>query len=102
MFAAGDYAPPEGLSRYVVPPPGRAVTAHYVQGCGHTAKLTLYKRTTIQISAFVDGVPGGRGYQQHTMDILFSSHPFARAWINIPARTIPEATGAPPTGRATA
>ncbi|WP_159585488.1 hypothetical protein [Chelativorans xinjiangense] len=89
MFAAGDYAPPEGLSRYASPPEGRALTAHYVQGYDNAAKLALYKRAAVQLSASVDGTPGQHGHQQHVMDILFASHPFARAWVNHPGEDDP-------------
>ncbi|WP_163264397.1 hypothetical protein [Chelativorans alearense] len=89
MFAAGNYTPPQGLSRYASPPEGRALIAHYVQGYDNAAKLALYKRAAVQLSASVDGTPGQHGHQQHVMDILFASHPFARAWINHPGEDDP-------------
>lgn len=89
MFAAGDYTPPQGLSRYASPPEGMALTAHYVQGYDTAAKLALYKRASVQLSTMVDGAPGRRGHQQHVIDILFASNPFARVWINHPGEDDP-------------
>ncbi|WP_404402157.1 hypothetical protein [Pelagibacterium halotolerans] len=89
MFAAGSYEPPAGLDRYVSPPPGTALNAHYVQGYQSAGRLALHKRAAVQLSASVDGEPGKKGHQQHLIDIRFASHPFARAWINHPGEDDP-------------
>lgn len=89
MFAAGDYAPPQAALDVVEPAQGKALTAHYVQGHDEAARLSLYKTANVQLSSMVDGKPGGRGHQQHVVDIRFAAHPFARAWINHPGEDDP-------------
>ncbi len=89
MFCAGSYNPPAGYCELVFPAEGEAVSAHYVQGHDTAARLALYKTRTVQLSASVDGTPGGHGHQQHLMDIRFAAHPFARAWINHPGEDDP-------------
>ncbi|WP_205910203.1 hypothetical protein [Rhizobium sp. FKY42] len=89
MFCAGTYEPPAHLSDYVEPKPGVAVLAHYVQGHDEAARLALYKTAHVQLSSMVDGKPGGRGHQQHVMDLRFAANPFARAWVNHPGEDDP-------------
>lgn len=89
MFAAGHYEPPAHLSDWVEPKAGEAITAHYVQGHDEAARLALYKTAHVQLSSMVDGRPGGRGHQQHVVDLRFAGHPFARAWINHPGEDDP-------------
>lgn len=89
MFCAGSYEPPASLEDYVEPKAGEAVTAHYVQGHDEAARLVLYKTAHVQLSSMMDGKPGGRGHQQHVVDMRFSANPFARAWINHPGEDDP-------------
>ncbi|MFD1747526.1 hypothetical protein ACFSE1_18810 [Rhizobium helianthi] len=89
MFAAGHYEPPPHLAAYVQPEPGQALTAHYVQGHDEAARLALYKTANVQLSVMVDGKPGGRGHQQHVVDLRFAGNPFARAWVNHPGEDDP-------------
>lgn len=89
MFCAGSYEPPAHLEHYVEPKAGEAVTAHYVQGHDEAARLVLYKTAHVQLSSMMDGKPGGRGHQQHVVDLRFSANPFARAWINHPGEDDP-------------
>lgn len=89
MFCAGSYRPPADVAGLVFPADGEAVSAHYVQGHDTAARLALYKTRSVQLSASVDGTPGGRGHQQHLVDIRFAAHPFARAWINHPGEDDP-------------
>ncbi len=89
MFCAGGYEPPEAACAVVEPEPGRALAAHYVQGHNEAARLALYKTAAVQLSSMVDGKPGGRGHQQHVVDLRFAADPFARAWINHPGEDDP-------------
>ncbi len=89
MFAAGSYAPPERLAALTSPPAGEALTAHYVQGHDEAARLVLYKTANVQLSSMMDGKPGGRGHQQHVVDLRFAGDPFARAWVNHPGEDDP-------------
>ncbi|MGE6740312.1 hypothetical protein ACQKGC_08580 [Allorhizobium pseudoryzae] len=89
MFAAGSYAPPERLAALTSPPTGEALTAHYVQGHDEAARLVLYKTANVQLSSMMDGKPGGRGHQQHVVDLRFAGDPFARAWVNHPGEDDP-------------
>lgn len=89
MFAAGSYAPPERLAALTSPPAGEALTAHYVQGHDEAARLVLYKTANVQLSSMMDGKPGGRGHQQHVVDLRFIGNPFARAWVNHPGEDDP-------------
>jgi hypothetical protein len=89
MFAAGSYTPPVAAGEVVDPPVGRAVTAHYVQGHDEAARLVLYKTAAVQLSSTMDGKPGGRGHQQHILDLRFAAHPLAKAWINHPGEDDP-------------
>ncbi|HLP68440.1 MAG TPA: hypothetical protein VK181_13080, partial [Rhizobium sp.] len=89
MFCAGGYEPPAAACAVVEPEPGKALTAHYVQGHDEAARLALYKTAAVQLSSMVDGKPGGRGHQQHVVDLRFASDPFARAWINHPGEDDP-------------
>jgi hypothetical protein len=89
MFAAGRYQPPAGLMNYVAPAPGTALLAHYAQGHGEAAYLSLYKTEAIQLSVNLHAKPGTYGHQQHVLDVRFASHPFARVWINHPGEDDP-------------
>jgi hypothetical protein len=89
MFAAGGYSPPSAAEEMVTPPAGKAITAHYVQGHDEAARLVLYKTAVVQLSSTMDGKPGGRGHQQHILDIRFAAHPLARAWVNHPGEDDP-------------
>ncbi|MBC2775080.1 hypothetical protein H6M51_19660 [Rhizobium sp. AQ_MP] len=89
MFAAGCYAPPVGIQDVVDPPAGKAVTAHYVQGHDEAARLVLYKTAAVQLSSTMDGKAGGRGHQQHILDIRFAAHPLAKAFVNHPGEDDP-------------
>jgi hypothetical protein len=89
MFAAGSYAPPAAAQDVVNPPSGKALTAHYVQGHDEAARLVLYKTAAVQLSSTMDGKPGGRGHQQHILDIRFAANPLAKAWINHPGEDDP-------------
>ncbi|MCY1666952.1 hypothetical protein [Rhizobium sp. SL86] len=89
MFAASHYAPPETLDALTSPPAGEALTAHYVQGHDEAARLVLYKTANVQLSSMMDGKPGGRGHQQHVVDLRFAGDPFARAWVNHPGEDDP-------------
>ncbi|MDQ0419520.1 hypothetical protein J2045_000530 [Peteryoungia aggregata LMG 23059] len=89
MLAAGDYSPPVAAAEVVTPPAGEAITAHYVQGHDEAARLVLYKTAAVQLSSTMDGKPGGRGHQQHILDIRFAAHPLARAWVNHPGEDDP-------------
>jgi hypothetical protein len=89
MFAAGSYSPPVEAQGVVRPPEGKALTAHYVQGHDEAARLVLYKTATVQLSSTMDGKPGGRGHQQHILDIRFAAHPLAKAWVNHPGEDDP-------------
>jgi hypothetical protein len=89
MFAAGSYEPPASVSAVVEPQKGRALTAHYVQGHDEAARLALYKSASVQLSSMMDGKPGGRGHQQHVIDLRFAANPFARAWVNHPGEDDP-------------
>jgi hypothetical protein len=89
MFAAGSYAPPAAASAVVEPEKGRALTAHYVQGHDEAARLALYKSAAVQLSSMMDGKPGGRGHQQHVVDLRFAGNAFARAWVNHPGEDDP-------------
>lgn len=89
MFAAGAYEPPAGLLAHTEPPEGTAITAHYAQGCGPAALLSLYKTRHVQLSCNTGARPGGYGHQQHVIDVLFSAHSMARSWINHPGEDDP-------------
>lgn len=89
QFLVGAYTPPAALAAYVSPPPGQAVTAHYVQGHAGAGRLALYKTAHVQLSACVDGRPGQTGHQQHLVDVRLATHPFARAWVNHPGEDDP-------------
>ncbi len=89
MFAAGHYVPPEEAAAVVSPTPGQALSAHYVQGHDEAARLVLYKSAHVQLSSMMDGKPGGRGHQQHVVDVRLAGSPFARAWINHPGEDDP-------------
>ncbi|WP_179945017.1 hypothetical protein [Martelella endophytica] len=89
MFCAGDYVPPEGLCEYVAPSPGRAVSAHYIQGYNKAAQLALYKTAAMQLSASIDAEPGRKGHQQHLADVQAAGHPMARVWVNHPGADDP-------------
>ncbi|MGR6432610.1 hypothetical protein ACU5AY_17000 [Rhizobium sp. PAMB 3174] len=89
MFCAGACEPPVAALSVVEPAPGKALTAHYVQGHDEAARLVLYKSAAVQLSSMMDGKPGGRGHQQHIVDLRFASNPFARAWINHPGEDDP-------------
>ncbi|MDH4414652.1 MAG: hypothetical protein QE484_15180 [Rhizobium sp.] len=89
MFAAGSYIPPDAAQGVVDPPAGQAVTAHYVQGHDEAARLVLYKTAAVQLSSTMDGKPGGRGHQQHILDVRFAADPLAKAWVNHPGEDDP-------------
>jgi hypothetical protein len=89
MFAAASYSPPAEARDVVDPPVGKAVTAHYVQGHDEAARLVLYKTAAVQLSSTMDGKPGGRGHQQHILDIRFAANPLAKAWVNHPGEDDP-------------
>ncbi|SMD12049.1 hypothetical protein [Rhizobium sp. RU36D] len=89
MFAAGSYSPPAQAQDVVDPPEGKALMAHYVQGHDEAARLVLYKTAAVQLSSTMDGKPGGRGHQQHVLDIRFAANPLAKAWINHPGEDDP-------------
>jgi hypothetical protein len=89
LFAAGRYQPPQDLARLVQPRPNEAVVAHYRQGYGPAALLTLYKTSQVQLSSNSGARPGGYGHQQHVLDLRFASHPMARSWINHPGEDDP-------------
>jgi hypothetical protein len=89
LFAAGRYEPPQDLQRYVEPAPGEVVLAHYRQGHGPAALLSLYKTRTVQLSTNSGARAGGYGHQQHVLDLRFASHPMARSWINHPGEDDP-------------
>jgi hypothetical protein len=89
MFAAGGYTPPKAATEVVEPAKGKAIVAHYVQGHGEAARLVLYKTSAVQLSSTMDGKPGGRGHQQHILDIRFAGHPLAKAWVNHPGEDDP-------------
>lgn len=89
MFCDGNYEPPAHLEHYVTPKPAEAVIAHYVQGHDEAARLALYKTAHVQLSSMMDGKPGGRGHQQHVVDLRFAANPFARAWVNHPGEDDP-------------
>lgn len=89
MFCSGGYEPPAAACAVVEPEPDKALTAHYVQGHDEAARLALYKTAAVQLSSMVDGKPGGRGHQQHVVDLRFAADPFARAWINHPGEDDP-------------
>lgn len=89
MLCAGSYSPPKEAATYADPTPGTAINAHYVQGLGPAGQLALHKRASVQLSSSVDGEPGRKGHQQHLIDVRFSGHPFARAWINHPGEDDP-------------
>ena len=89
MFASGRYEPPANLGRYVDPEPGTVVSAHYLQGYGPAARLSLYKTAHVQMSSNSGAKAGGYGHQQHVLDLRFAGHPMARAWINHPGEDDP-------------
>jgi hypothetical protein len=89
MFAAGRYAPPEGLAELVSPQAGQRVNASYRQGFGPAALLSLYKTPHVQLSTNSGAKAGSYGHQQHVLDLRFSSHPMARSWINHPGEDDP-------------
>lgn len=89
MLAAGRYEPPADPMEYIAPEPGLALTAHYAQGHGEAAHVSLYKTANVQLSANLRARPGTHGHQQHVLDIRFASHPFARVWINHPGEDDP-------------
>lgn len=89
LFAAGGYAPPGGLARYVEPAADEVVSASYRQGYGPAAQLSLYKTADLQLSTNSAARPGAHGHQQHVLDLRFSSHPMARSWINHPGEDDP-------------
>ncbi|MDI6835950.1 MAG: hypothetical protein QMD99_09590, partial [Rhizobiaceae bacterium] len=89
MFCSGGYEPPAAACAVVEPEPDKALTAHYVQGHDEAARLALYKTAAVQLSSMVGGKPGGRGHQQHVVDLRFAADPFARAWINHPGEDDP-------------
>ncbi|WP_205910451.1 hypothetical protein [Rhizobium sp. FY34] len=89
MLAAGSYVPPAKAAAVVKPEPGKALTAHYVQGHDEAARLVLYKTAAVQLSSMMDGKPGGRGHQQHVIDLRLAADPFARAWVNHPGEDDP-------------
>jgi hypothetical protein len=89
MLAAGGYAPPQGLIENVEPAQGQAVVAHYAQGYGPGALLSLYKSRHVQLSCNTGAHPGAYGHQQHVIDVLFAAHPMARSWINHPGEDDP-------------
>jgi hypothetical protein len=89
LFAAGTYEPPAQAQAVVSPEAGMALTAHYVQGHDEAARLALYKSAHVQLSSMMDGKPGGRGHQQHVVDVRLAGSPFARAWINHPGEDDP-------------
>ncbi|MCU0906263.1 MAG: hypothetical protein MUF73_02205 [Rhodobacteraceae bacterium] len=89
LLAAAGYAPPPALADWAAPPPGTALSAAYVQGYGPAARLRLWKTAHVQLSATVDGTPGGDGHQQHVVDVQAAGHPFARVWINHPGEDDP-------------
>lgn len=95
MLAAGSYAPPDAAAAVVSPAPGKALTAHYVQGHDEAARLALYKSAHVQLSSMMDGRPGGRGHQQHVVDLRFAGSPFARAWVNQPGEDDPWGSARP-------
>ncbi|QLF71235.1 hypothetical protein FE840_002235 [Peteryoungia desertarenae] len=89
MFASGGYSPPGEALRAAFVEPGMAISAHYVQGHDHAAKLALYKTSQVQLSSMVGGQPGGRGHQQHVVDVRFTANELARAWVNHPGEDDP-------------
>lgn len=89
MLAAGTYAPPQGLIDNVEPAHSEAVTAHYAQGYGPAALLSLYKTRNVQLSCNSGAKPGGYGHQQHVLDVLFADHSMARSWLNHPGEDDP-------------
>jgi hypothetical protein len=89
LLAATGYVPPPALADWVAPAPGTALSAQYVQGYGPAARLSLWKTAHVQLSATVDGIPGGGGHQQHVVDVKAAGHPFARVWINHPGEDDP-------------
>lgn len=89
LFAAGTYAPPEGLEAYAWPAAGQVVSARYLQGFGPAASLGLYKTRDVQLSTNSGAKAGGHGHQQHVLDLRFASHPMARCWINHPGEDDP-------------
>jgi hypothetical protein len=89
MLASGGYEPPSDLVDLAFPPDGEAINAHYRQGYGPAALLTLYKNAHVQLSTNSGAKAGGSGHQQHVLDIRFASHPMARSWINHPGEDDP-------------
>lgn len=89
FFAAGRYEPPANLWPYAQPGPGETVSAHYRQGFGPAALLSLHKTENIQLSTNSGARAGGYGHQQHVLDLRFATHPMARSWINHPGEDDP-------------
>ncbi|WP_140048875.1 hypothetical protein [Devosia lucknowensis] len=89
LFAAGRYEPPANLGPYAQPATGETISAHYRQGYGPAALLSLHKTENIQLSTNSGARAGGYGHQQHVIDLRFASHPMARSWINHPGEDDP-------------
>lgn len=94
MFCCSDYHPPAHLPRLARLEPGRAIEARYAQGLD-AGKLVLFKNEAAQLSTVVDHKTGGKGHQQHVMDIRLGGHPMARLWVNHPGEDDPWGTQRP-------
>lgn len=95
MFCASCYTPPMELTAYANPEKGQLVTAHYTQGYGRAARLSLYKTANVQLSASIDAQPGQKGHQQHLVDLQANGDPMARVWINHPGEDDPWGSARP-------
>ncbi|WP_052951878.1 hypothetical protein [Devosia soli] len=89
LFAAGRYEPPAHLLPYAQPGPGETISAHYRQGYGPAALLSLHKTENIQLSTNSGARARGYGHQQHVIDLRLSTHPMARSWVNHPGEDDP-------------
>lgn len=94
MFCAGTYEPPSDLIELAQLTPGRAIEARYTQGL-EEARLVLFKTEASQLATVVDHKTGGKGHQQHVLDIRLAGHPMARLWINHPGEDDPWGTQRP-------
>jgi len=84
LFALSDYAPPDPLLPLSRARSKTPIEARYVQGLDANAKINLWRSDAVLLSSIADHKTGAKGHQQHVVDVVFSSDPFARVWINHP------------------
>ena len=88
LFAASHYQAPAHTQHLAQLGEHVTLEACCIQGY-EPALLTLYKKNAVQLSSVQISELGRLGHQQHVIDLQFSAHPFARAWINHPGEDDP-------------